>query len=530
MNHKLAVYWAPQHGQNEILDNIRALKPPAIVVLGQDVQHISDAFAASPNSYIIPRVWEIDDFHGNAVAEMNSNPKQAARWHFERLHRLVQMWKAQAFERGLPFPDNEQILYGGANEPNQGADYHTIKAYASEYGTVAKSYKCRALLTRLGVGHPKDLLPNGAVDWKDFEGLDAVIKAGGHFLELHQYWQGEGPDNGEDYFYLAGRHHWVPWNVPIFIGECGVDGGIFNRFPKQGWQGGDIGLSQQQFLDQVIYVHERVGEHVMGMALFSWDFQNSEDWATFDIRPMMKWLEGYANDYVESIDAVQVVLPVPEPKPTPRPPTIPKPPVEHITLLDPIFLQAVLNVESGGRARAADERMIIRFEAHIFESFLNNPDIFNKYFQIADRQPWKAPQYYRTDPTGDWKMIHTGNQDSEYKALDVARGVASDYAYQSISMGAPQIMGFHYERLGYPTAAHMFRAMDSSDLIQIATYFNFLFADRRLVQAIFDNDFVTFAKIYNGSEEYALGLIAEYQRLMKLNADTEQQHLPFIAT
>ena len=296
-NHKVAVYWSPAHDQNPTLDYIRQLQPNVIRIMSEDVQHISDAHKAAPDAIIIPRIWRIDDDNGRAVREMNENPTIAGERHAKQMMDAVATMSDQAHERGLPFPHYDQIMLGGANEPNAGATYPVICDYALAFGyRVCFSDFRGALLLILGVGHPATPPPDKA-SWKDFERLRALTTMSpwkDHWIETHGYWQMEGPHNGEDYEWLAGRHHKCLLPFPHFIGECGVDGGIYDRNPRYGWQ--DYHLSPETYSEQCEANHAALADNVVGMAIFENDYQDNE-WKGFDVTRandlIVEWARGY---------------------------------------------------------------------------------------------------------------------------------------------------------------------------------------------------------------------------------------------
>lgn len=286
MSHKVGVYWSPHHEQGPVLDYIARLKPPVIRVLTEDVQHISDAHAASPNSIIIPRVWRIDDDSGRARHEMMQNPTLAGNTHARQMVEFVKSKRREAVARGLPFPKQSQIIIGGANEPNQSGDesvYPIICDYARAFGYTSYNEGYRAVLLILGVGHPSGLFPDGTVNWNAFLPLQPILDQGSHWVETHGYNQKEGPVNGEDYPYLAGRHHSCPLNAPHLVGECGVDGGIFDRDPGWGW--GDYGLSVDEYSAQLELNHDMLAPNVVAMLPFTSDYQ-ADEWKGFDVRPV----------------------------------------------------------------------------------------------------------------------------------------------------------------------------------------------------------------------------------------------------
>jgi len=86
--------------------------------------------------------------------------------------------------------------------------------------------------------------------------------------------------------------------------------------------------------------------------------------------------------------------------------------------VDPLLVQAVVQVESGGRA-FAHGRLIIRFEPHLFIERLsgNDRDKATVRFQVGS-PTWDGAQH-RLWRSG-WSPFH-GNQDMEYIALNMAR-------------------------------------------------------------------------------------------------------------
>ena len=291
MTHKVGVYWAPHHDQRPVLDYIAALKPPVVRVMTEDVQHISDAYSRSPTSIIIPRIYHIDDDGGRAVREMNENPTEAGKKHVTQTVAMIDLWRSQAATRGIPFPPQEQIIIGGANEPNAGAKYPIINDYARSFGFQAMRASYRAVLVILGVGHPATSGKDWA-SWKDFSTLQAILDAGNHWVETHGYWQREGPfhewtdiqgETRRDYPALAGRHHACTLKAPHLIGECGIDGGIFDRNPRYGW--GNYGLSVDEFSKQLEVNHDALAHNVVAMLPYTSDYQNDE-WGGFDVIPV----------------------------------------------------------------------------------------------------------------------------------------------------------------------------------------------------------------------------------------------------
>jgi hypothetical protein len=169
---------------------------------------------------------------------------------------------------------------------------------------------------------------------------------------------------------------------------------------------------------------------------------------------------------------------------------------------------AVLCVESSGEPFAADGRMIIRFENHIFfrEWGKNHPDKFNDHFRFDPDEHFKGHQF-RDTPDAPFKAFH-GRQPGEWKAFEFARNLDEPAAIRSISMGLAQVMGFNFHQLGYESPRDMFDAFQADVRFQILGMFDFIKGPgttSRMLEALQRQDFQLFASLYNGP-----GQVAEY--------------------
>lgn len=175
--------------------------------------------------------------------------------------------------------------------------------------------------------------------------------------------------------------------------------------------------------------------------------------------------------------------------------------------IDPAVAVAVLMAESGGKGFGADGRMIIRFENHVFyqEWGKAHPEQFARHFQFDPQSPWVGERHFwRAVSTSPWRTFH-GNQHAEWEVFNFARGLDQEAALRSISMGAPQIMGFNHRLLGYGTVQEMFQAFQSSEQSQIEGLFRFI-EGKNLVAPLRAGDYLTFARSYNGprqAQQYA---------------------------
>lgn len=172
--------------------------------------------------------------------------------------------------------------------------------------------------------------------------------------------------------------------------------------------------------------------------------------------------------------------------------------------IEPACAVAVLCVESSGKGfdAANRDRMIIRFENHKFWKYWGkqHAEDFNRHFRYGQRKngkfrAWLGHQW-REEETAGWQDFH-GSQAQEWQVLEFARQQEDTAALLSISMGAPQIMGFHYGRLGYASVQDMFEAFRRDIRYQIMGFFEFL--DPRMIRALQAGDFRRFAASYNGT-------------------------------
>jgi len=172
--------------------------------------------------------------------------------------------------------------------------------------------------------------------------------------------------------------------------------------------------------------------------------------------------------------------------------------------IDPGALVAVLCVESGGSGfdPQNDNRMIIRFENHKFWQYWGKEHTtdFHRHFQYGktesgQRKVWLGHRW-RKAIDQDWRSFH-GDQVNEWEVFDFARAFDEAAAMLSISMGAPQIMGFHYGKLDYQTVQDMFQQFSIDIRAQIQGLFAFF--DDRMITALREQNFIRFARYYNGS-------------------------------
>lgn len=180
---------------------------------------------------------------------------------------------------------------------------------------------------------------------------------------------------------------------------------------------------------------------------------------------------------------------------------------------DPGAAVAVLAIESGGQGFGPDGRMIIRFENHVFFDRWGkyHPERFQAHFTFDPAKRWQKHQW-RSQSNAPWRDFHN-QQPGEWAVFEFACTLDDLAARLSISMGAPQIMGFNYATLGYESVGQMFSDFSQNDRAQILGLFDFICgpqANSRRLPALQAREFDNFAALYNGP-----GQAAQYGSLLR---------------
>jgi hypothetical protein len=153
---------------------------------------------------------------------------------------------------------------------------------------------------------------------------------------------------------------------------------------------------------------------------------------------------------------------------------------------EPAAILAVSEVESSGSGFFSNGKPKILFERHWMRRRLAHHGF--------DYRP-----HMRTQPnivntrTGGYK-----GGVSEYLRLEKAKLIHEPSALESASWGAYQIMGFHWDSLGYESAVEYAQQMHENGSAHLKAFVRFIQNDRRLVNAIRSKAWATFARIYNG--------------------------------
>ncbi|MBP2831613.1 N-acetylmuramidase family protein [Aquimarina sp. U1-2] len=166
--------------------------------------------------------------------------------------------------------------------------------------------------------------------------------------------------------------------------------------------------------------------------------------------------------------------------------------------LELAMVKAVNEIESRGKGFLIDGRPVILFEGHIFWRELEKRGI--------------NPSQYVSNHTKDvlykkWTRTHYKGGSGEYDRLEKAAGISDvssfhDAAYCSASWGAFQIMGFHYDHLGYASIDHFVSEMYEHEREHLKAFGKFIqktsFKGKPLIDWIKEKNWARFAEGYNG--------------------------------
>lgn len=149
-------------------------------------------------------------------------------------------------------------------------------------------------------------------------------------------------------------------------------------------------------------------------------------------------------------------------------------------------VQAVNEVESNGKGFIDDNRPVILFERHIFFRRLQD-----KKINVTNLTK-NYPGIVNSTPGG-----YAGNR-LEYTRLAAAETIYPNGAYESCSWGLFQIMGFHWERLGYESVVDFVSFQKKSEADQLETFVRFIKSDKAIHKSLQSQDWAKFASLYNG--------------------------------
>lgn len=178
---------------------------------------------------------------------------------------------------------------------------------------------------------------------------------------------------------------------------------------------------------------------------------------------------------------------------------------------------AVNEVESLGKGFLDNGKPVILFERHIMHRQLATPrhesDTPAELKRHADQLAAAHPALVNPAAGG-----YSGGT-AEHQRLANARLIDDTAALESASWGAFQIMGFHWQRLGFASVQDFVAAMNASESQQFGAFVRFIETDPALFKALKARKWADFAKLYNGPNYQRNLYDIKLQRAFERHAD-----------
>ena len=168
-------------------------------------------------------------------------------------------------------------------------------------------------------------------------------------------------------------------------------------------------------------------------------------------------------------------------------------------------LRAVIEVECKGSGFNADGTPVILFERHVMRQRLiaNNRDL-----DLANMLKERPDLCSKS--TGAY-----GLYSAQHGRLNAAAQYHRKSALESASWGIGQVMGYHWEALGYPSLQAFINAMYKDEAEQLDAMCRYIKVNN-LINALKNKDWKAFAKGYNGQSyaknSYDIKLASAYKK------------------
>lgn len=172
------------------------------------------------------------------------------------------------------------------------------------------------------------------------------------------------------------------------------------------------------------------------------------------------------------------------------------------------LVRALIDVESGGSGFNSDGSVKILFERHIFWSRLQIPGREINPKRIATEHPELCGQYWdpKRYPYGpvlsQWPKVYSivawaqKNDPQHWESYKRA-------AYESCSYGLFQILGYHYEKAGFPTVYDFKHGMEESEARQLEISLGWM-NKSGVLQPLRERNWTRFVRLYNGPANIAV--------------------------
>lgn len=176
-------------------------------------------------------------------------------------------------------------------------------------------------------------------------------------------------------------------------------------------------------------------------------------------------------------------------------------------------VKAVNTVESRGNGFLDDGRPVILYERHVAwrlsQAIASNAEV--------ERLAYRYPNLINPDRGG-----YAGGSAEWARVASACQVIDCAIAHSACSWGIFQIMGYHWEQLGYASADDFVMAMHTNERAQLDAFIRFIEADPALHKALKARKWSEFARLYNGptykENLYDIKLARAYDRFFDVCA------------
>jgi len=178
----------------------------------------------------------------------------------------------------------DQFFCIANNEPAVGNEdlIHPVDLYNEAFADAMGAHGLRPGTGNISVGNPPTNL------WPSFRRMINATYRNKGFVVLHEYWGDTGPT--AVYPFNVGRLKYFPReDVPIFVGECGLEQKAIADVPHEGWK---LHVSKEQYASQLMEyenIIRRIPRLVHSLSVFT--MSNNPPWNTLDYREILPLLQ-----------------------------------------------------------------------------------------------------------------------------------------------------------------------------------------------------------------------------------------------
>lgn len=152
-------------------------------------------------------------------------------------------------------------------------------------------------------------------------------------------------------------------------------------------------------------------------------------------------------------------------------------------------IKAVNTVESNGNGLQDDGRPVILYERHIAHRLLVESG------QDAEALAFRYPNLINPKRGG-----YAGGPAEWSRLASALQVIPPEIAHGACSWGQYQIMGYHWQRIGYASIDAFVTAMHLSEAEQLDAFARYIEADPTLHKALKARKWPDFARLYNGPD------------------------------